>query len=183
MVLPECQRDHGWLQPRKRCLLGRLGDGFSHNRLCLHIIDYVSPFLANLLRCLLDPDSSVPHRCAHTVAALSASHPFSSFFKPLAGPSSRERDPPPRPSPLSTSPPPRHFSPSRPPGLVVLFPRLLKLLGSKVFRAKPPLLTLLATFVQVVARQPLPRLGTWFPTSWRCSAARNGPPERAPSRR
>ncbi|KAL2320163.1 hypothetical protein Fmac_029132 [Flemingia macrophylla] len=68
--------------------------GLSHNRLCLHIIDYVSPFLANLLRCLLDPDSSVRTACAHTVAALSASHPFSSFFKPLAQTLFTEQNPP-----------------------------------------------------------------------------------------
>ncbi|KAL2322296.1 hypothetical protein Fmac_026675 [Flemingia macrophylla] len=63
---------------------------------CVHLIitlshahtNALSPFLpkilANILRHLRYPDSSVRAACAHTIVALSASHPFSSFFKPLA---------------------------------------------------------------------------------------------------
>ncbi|TKY73446.1 Microtubule-associated protein TORTIFOLIA1 [Spatholobus suberectus] len=118
--------------------------------------DALSPFvakiLANLVRRLRDPDSSVRAACADSVAALSARvtrQPFSAFLKPLAEALFTEQEPHSQAgaalclaSAIGGAPDP---DPAR---LARLLPRLEKLLKSKVFRAKPALLALAGSVVE-----------------------------------
>ncbi|QCE13849.1 HEAT protein [Vigna unguiculata] len=131
---------------------------------CVHIVatlshahgDALSPFLsrilANLVRRLRDPDSSVRAACADSVGALSARvtrQPFSSFLKPLAEALFTEQDPNSQAaaalclaSAVDGAPDP---DPAR---LARLLPRFEKLLKSKVFRAKPALLALVGSVAE-----------------------------------
>ncbi|KAK7411507.1 hypothetical protein VNO78_02941 [Psophocarpus tetragonolobus] len=131
---------------------------------CVHLVatlshahgDALSPFLskilANLVRRLRDPDSSVRAACADSVSALSArvtKQPFSSFLKPLAEALFTEQDPNSQAgaamclaSAIAGAPDP---DPAR---LARLLPKFEKLLKSKVFRAKPALLALLGSVVE-----------------------------------
>ncbi|RDY07037.1 TORTIFOLIA1-like protein 3, partial [Mucuna pruriens] len=131
---------------------------------CVHLVatlshahgNALSPFLAkilaNLVRRLRDPDSSVRAACADSVSALSAhvtKQPFSSFLKPLAEALFTEQDPNSQSgaalclaSAIDGAPDP---DPAR---LARLLPRFEKLLKSKVFRAKPALLVLVGSVVK-----------------------------------
>ncbi|XP_020235404.1 TORTIFOLIA1-like protein 3 [Cajanus cajan] len=113
---------------------------------------FLSKILANLVRRLRDPDSSVRAACADSVAALSARvtrQPFSSFLKPLAEALFTEQEPSSQAAAalclaaaIAAAPDPDA------PRLARLLPRFEKLLKSKVFRAKPALLALVGSVVE-----------------------------------
>ncbi|KAK7304566.1 hypothetical protein VNO77_42447 [Canavalia gladiata] len=112
---------------------------------------YLSKILANIVRRLRDPDSSVRTACADSVLALSArvtKQPFSSFLKPLAEALFTEQDPNSQAgaamclaSAIDGAPDP---DPAR---LAKLIPRFEKLLKCKVFKAKAALLVLVGSVV------------------------------------
>ncbi|CAJ1975216.1 unnamed protein product [Sphenostylis stenocarpa] len=131
---------------------------------CVHLVatlshahgDTLSPFLsrilANLVRRLRDPDSSVRAACAESVGALSARvtrQPFSSFLKPLAEALFTEQDPNSQAAAaLCLASAVDGASDPDPARLARLLPRFEKLLKSKVFRAKPALLVLVGSVVE-----------------------------------
>ncbi|XP_027368787.1 TORTIFOLIA1-like protein 3 [Abrus precatorius] len=112
---------------------------------------FLSKILANIVRRLRDPDSSVRAACADSVSVLSAcvtKQPFSSFLKPLAEALFTEQDPNSQAgaamclaSAIDGAPDP---DPAR---LAKLLPRFEKLLKCKVFKAKAALLVLIGSVV------------------------------------
>ncbi|KAK7317217.1 hypothetical protein RJT34_01257 [Clitoria ternatea] len=113
---------------------------------------FLSKILANIVRRLRDPDSSVRTACADSVSALSARvtrQPFSSFLKPLAEALFTEQDVNSQAgaalclaSAIRGAPDP---DPAR---LAKLLPRFEKLLKSKAFKAKAALLVLIGSVVE-----------------------------------
>ncbi|XP_061373518.1 TORTIFOLIA1-like protein 3 [Gastrolobium bilobum] len=113
---------------------------------------FLSKILANIVRRLRDPDSSVRTACANSVSALSAhvtKQPFSSFLKPLGEALFTEQDPNSQAgaalclaSAIDGAPDP---DPAR---LAKLLPRLEKLLKCEGFKAKAALLALFGSVVE-----------------------------------
>ncbi|KAL2340813.1 hypothetical protein Fmac_008753 [Flemingia macrophylla] len=140
----------------------------------LLIIDYPSlfPFLANLLRRRLYPDSCVCTSCAHVIVALSGSYPFSSFLKPLAQALFTEQDLPSQAvAALCLSSTIASFPHPDPPGLSSFSRGFSSFLGARCLRPNRLFSRSSPLSSRLAALPAPPRWGTCFPTSWRCSAA------------
>lgn len=134
---------------RKQCvqLLGLLSE--THGNA---LSPYLSKILANIVRRLRDPDSSVRSACVNSVSALAChvtKQPFPSFLKPLAEALFTEQDHNAQvgaalclSSAIDGAPDP---DPAR---LAKLLPRFQKLLKRDAFKAKPALLTLIGSVVE-----------------------------------
>ncbi|XP_028794913.1 TORTIFOLIA1-like protein 3 [Neltuma alba] len=116
---------------------------------------YLSKILGNIIRRFRDPDSSVRSACVNSVLALSThvtKQPFSSFLKALAEALFTEQDHNSQmaaalclASAIDAVPDPE---PAR---LMKLLPRFEKLLKCEGFKAKPALLTLIGSVIEVGA--------------------------------
>ncbi|KAJ7956302.1 Microtubule-associated protein TORTIFOLIA1 [Quillaja saponaria] len=131
---------------------------------CVHVLEilsethgntlspYLSKILANIIRRLRDPDSSVRSACVNSVSALSThitKQPFSSFLKPLTEALFTEQDPNSQigaalclAAAIDAAPDP---DPAR---LAKLLLRFEKLLKYESFKAKPALLTLIGSVIE-----------------------------------
>lgn len=129
---------------------------------------YLCKMLSSLLRRLREPDTSVRSACVDAVSSI-ASHvtrpPFSAVFKPLIECISREQDYNAQigaslcfAAAIEASPEPE------PSELKKLLPRLLKLVKSDSFKAKPALLSLIGSIVSVGGASSKKVLSTVVPT-------------------
>lgn len=137
---------------RKQCvqLLGLLSE--THGNA---LSPYLSKILANIVRRLRDPDSSVRSACVNSVSSLAChvtKQPFPSFLKPLSEALFTEQDQNAQigatlclASAIDGAPDP---DPAR---LAKLLPKFQKLLKRDAFKAKPALLRLIGSVVEVGA--------------------------------
>ncbi|KAI9086545.1 hypothetical protein K1719_031629 [Acacia pycnantha] len=133
---------------------------------------YLSKILGNIVRRLRDPDSSVRSACVNSVSALSThvtKQPFSSFLKPLAEALFTEQDHNSQmtaalclASAVDAVPDPE------PVRLMKLLPRFEKLLKSEGFKAKPALLTLIGSVIEVGAASSPGALTNLVPCVMQC---------------
>ncbi|XP_054807023.1 TORTIFOLIA1-like protein 3 [Prosopis cineraria] len=136
-------------------------------RQCVHVLQvlsethgnslspYLSKILGNIVRRFRDPDSSVRSACVNSVSALSThvtKQPLSSFLKPLAEALFTEQDHNSQmAAALCLASAIDAISDPEPARLMKLLPRFEKLLKCEGFKAKPALLTLIGSVIEVGA--------------------------------